>query len=141
MKLSTRIIASTAIALSLVGGAHVPAQATHLADGGGCAQRISGFISPCISFSTAGGGALHPDFYVNWTPGCNNKARMTVYVNGSPYLSWPFDLTYVGRYGPKYAGVNANPDRSARAFTRVQVWDCNWNWIGQGDSPAVDFVA
>lgn len=118
--------------------AAAPAQA---ATGGGCAYGGTppaggGYIgSACISWHST--PKLVADFYVQTSPGCNfQNALLTIYINGSPGQNRSFTVTGVGRYGDVVQfGATAGYSKNARS--RVQYWDCNWNYKGDVWSPYV----
>ncbi|GHJ49241.1 hypothetical protein Cs7R123_65830 [Catellatospora sp. TT07R-123] len=127
------LVVAVASAILFVPG---PAEA---ASGGGC-KTGSYDLRPCISFTNDGGGTLHADFYALVDHGCR-KAVLLMYINGKASTTTGTYEIRSGHYGPIRVSVASAPSYAQSAYTRVNYYDCNWNYITYVNSPTIYYFA
>ncbi|MER6160379.1 hypothetical protein ABT147_33325 [Streptomyces sp. NPDC001868] len=136
-KLVTGGVMTAVLATGMVVGGQ-PAQA---ASGGGCTPlSVSPTLGSCISYAS---NYISSDFYFNVAPDfARCKYRHQIYLNGNvTYDSGIKTLTGQGRYGPVRKKVDALPNRSQSAYTRVTVYKCDNTYHYAVNSPTVYYVA
>jgi hypothetical protein len=131
--------ALTASAMLTLTALFINPAAAHAATGGGCGPTNP--IDPCISWSSAAGGQVSADFYVNVTPDYD-RCIVLFGVSKNGVFVQPqktYTLTHTGRYGPITVPTATMPPSRGSAFARVNVYNCDSQFLYSQDSPVVNY--
>ena len=135
MKLRNKIGAIVVALAASVALLQTQAQA---ATGGGCQTGAGGNLRACISFD--GYAHLYPDFYVLNNVGCWKVDMLVYFGSGVVRDEGTYTVSY-GHYGPKEVNVATLPQSTQSAYTRLNYFDCNWNYLGYVTSPTIYYYA
>lgn len=130
------VLRGAVVAGAMLAAVTVSPTAAHAVSGGGCGAWNP--VDACISWNRDGGGKLFADFYMNVAPDYSRCiAVLGISKNGSFVIQQTYNLNGTGRYGPIDRTTATLPATSGNGFARVAVYNCDWKWQSQQDSPTI----